>query len=166
MSRKRQVTTCGWAIVLLTVVMVPVAAVGTAQAQSSVTVHLIVETNAGASQNLDPGQTSALPGTAECDVQVPEGADGGVVLDQAVADLCILEWDYQNYDCCGRFVTSIDGLRADGFTCLLWAEDVADVCDWWEHHVNGTAVSYGIDGYSAQDGDTVRWEYRNTPPES
>lgn len=181
MSGTRKLAAFGCAFVLLAVVLVPTAAVGSARSQSSVssqssvTVHVIVETNAGATGNVDPSTASALPGTAACDVDVPKDSDGGVVFDTAVADGCILEWDYYSFDCCGRFVTSIDGLRGDAGTCLADPPEVSTcgfhcvlynfgVCQAWYFYQNGQLSNEGIDDYTADDGDTLRWVHRNTPP--
>jgi hypothetical protein len=130
-----------------------------AAATDTATVHLTVETHASVRAGLTPTDVpEATPGTGECSVQVPSGADGGAVLDAAVDKGCIAGWDYQEFDG-ARFVTSIDRLRAPGLTCLAFA---AGVCDWWQFHVNGEPAGYGIDGYEASDGDENRWLYRNT----
>lgn len=134
----------------------PVSAMTTTD---TATVHLTVETHAAVRAGLTPEDVPpSAPGTASCDVEVPTGADGGDVLDAAVAKDCIAGWDHQAYDG-ARFVVSIDRLRAPGLTCLAFA---AGICDWWEFSVNGETASFGIDDYSAEDGDVNRWLYRNT----
>lgn len=124
----------------------------------TVTVHLTVETHVGDRAGLSPAETSDLPGTASCQVIVPAGSDGTEVLDAATTSGCITGWEGQQTSF-GTYIVAIDDMRADGFTCLLFA---AGVCDWWEHSVNGQTVGYGAGDYTAEDGDTVRWQYRNT----
>lgn len=133
---------------------------GTAAADTGpATVHLVVETHPTARADVEPGQAPGpAPGTAECDVTVPAGADGGAVLDRAVETGCIASWDFTTFSG-QRFVTSIDRWRAPGLTCLAFE---VGVCDWWQYHVNGETAGFGVDGYSAEDGDTNRWVYRNT----
>lgn len=122
-------------------------------------VHLVVETHAAVRAGLTPSDVpQETPGTGECDVQVPVEADGAAVLDAAVEKDCIVEWDHEEFDG-ARFVTSIDRLRAPGLTCLAFA---VGICDWWEFSVNGQTAGYGIDGYTAEDGDQIDWLYRNT----
>lgn len=148
-------------VVLAAGALVGVTLPGTATATTSDTaeVHLVVETHLTARAGYDAGQApDAVPGTGECTVEVAEGADGGDVLDAAVDEGCIAGWDYDEFGG-DRFVTSIDRLRAPGLSCLAYS---AGLCDWWEYHVNGETASYGIDEYSAEDGDTNRWLYRNT----
>lgn len=140
---------------VLTLLAVPTTA-------SAATVSLTVETHATDRAGLAPADAPApVPGTASCTVEVSDGADGGEILDQATEDGCIAGWDYDEFDGEGRFVTAIDRWQAPGYTCLALIAGVP-ACDWWEHHVNGEPASFGIDGYSAEDGDDVRWLYRNT----
>lgn len=145
---------------LLAVALVAPALPGSAtETDGTATVHLVVETHATVRADLGPSEVpDATPGTGECHVDVPEGADGGAVLDAAVADGCIEGWDYDEFGG-DRFVTSIDHLRAPGLSCLAFS---VGVCDWWELSVNGQTASFGIDDYSAEDGDENRWLYRNT----
>lgn len=139
----------------LAVLAVPTAA-------TAASVSLTVETHATDRADLEPDEApDPVPGTASCTVEVPDGADGGAVLDQATEDGCIAGWDYSEFEGEGRFVTAIDRWRAPGYTCLALMAGLP-ACDWWENHVNGEIVGYGIDDYAAEDGDDVRWLYRNT----
>jgi hypothetical protein len=110
--------------------------------QSAATVTLVVENPFTSPLGLD-----SLPGTAACGVTVLAGANGGDVLESALENGCILEWDFDEFDG-DRFVSSIDGLRG---LCPLWP----DVCFFWLFSINDTPASHGIDGYAAADGDTV-----------
>lgn len=147
-------------VVLAAAALVGVTLPGTAASPSDTAeIDLVVETHPTARAGLEASQApDAVPGTGECTVEVPEGADGGDVLDAAVDEGCIAEWSHDEVGD-DRFVTSIDNVRAPGLSCLAYS---AGVCDWWEYHVNGETASYGIDEYSAEDGDTNRWLYRNT----
>lgn len=146
-------------ILLVALASAPLSGTAIAQTTETVTVHLEVETHVTERAGEDPGTLpGSTPGTAVCDVEVADGADGGNVLDAAVANGCIASWDHTEFDG-DRFVTEIDRLEAPGLTCLAFA---VGVCDFWEYHVNGTVAGFGIDGYSAEDGDTNRWLYRNT----
>lgn len=124
-----------------------------------INVTLTIETHASVRAGLNASQLpDRVPGTASCQLTVHNNSSGAEVLDEAVATGCIEEWDYDSFDE-GRFVTSIDNLRAPGYTCLAFA---LGVCDWWEFHVNGTLSAVGLDEYEADEGDTNRWLYRNT----
>lgn len=127
-------------------------------ADNTVSVGLLVHTDLAEGLGLDPGEPSLLVGTAQCGVEVPAGSDAGDVLDQAVADGCILEWDYNEFDG-NRFVVSVDGLRAVGEVCILWE---LGVCQYWEFRLNGTSVGFGIDNYSAATGDQLEFYLHTT----
>lgn len=144
-------------ILLVAGLVLPAAA--HAHPTDTVTVSLTVETHVTDRAGLAPADLpDPVPGTASCDVEVPHGADGTVLLDEATQDDCISGWEGQDTSQ-GTFVTAIDGWQAPGLTCLAFG---AGVCDWWEHNVNGESAGYGADGYTAEDGDHVRWLYRNT----
>ena len=87
-----------------------------------------------------------LPGWRDCEVGVPAGANAGVVLDQAVADGCILEWTYAEFPGFGRYVSSIDHVTEA-------------VATFWAFAVNGASTDYGIDSYRANAGDAVTFSY-------
>lgn len=146
------------AILLMTVLLLPAMAAAGASQPETATISLVVETQASATAGLPAGDLHEAPGHAACQVLVPVGSDGGVVLDQATADGCISGWDHTTF-AGERFVSSIDGLGAPGLTCLLFT---VGVCDFWEHSVNDRTAAFGIDGYTAEDGDAIGWLYRNT----
>lgn len=124
---------------------------------SGVAVTLLVHTDLAGVAGEEPGSPDALPGTATCDIDVDSGADAGDVLDAGVETGCIDEWTFEESDI-GRFVVSIDNLRAEGLTCLAWPV----VCQFWEFRINGDATGFGIDDYAAASGDTVEFFHRNT----
>lgn len=87
---------------------------------------------------------------AACELDVPQGADGVALFDAAVADGCIDSYRTQTHPQFGTLVTCVDGVcdgaDAFGVNCLFWV--------WFE---NGTFPPYGVDGYTADDGDVVSW---------
>lgn len=144
---------------ILLVVGLALPATVLAHPTDTVTVTLTVETHVTDRAGLAPADApSQIPGTASCQVEVPHGSDGTVLLDEATQADCITGWQGQDTGQ-GTFVTAIDGWQAPGLTCLAFS---VGVCDWWAHNVNGASVGYGIDDYTAEDGDHVRWLYRNT----
>lgn len=110
-----------------------------ALADDGVTVRLLV--NAGA---------PPLPAWRDCDVHVPAGADGGALLDQAVADGCILEWSAAEFPGFGRYVSSIDHVTEA-------------LATFWALRVDGTLTDYGIDLYQATQGHVVQFTYEEWP---
>lgn len=122
-------------------------------ATNGATVTLLVHSQFTELAGLDPGSPDALPGAAQCELEVASGANGGDVLDEGVAAGCITEWSYDDFDG-SRFVVSIDFLRAEGLTCLAWEYGI---CQFWEFRVNGETSEVGIDDYSVEDGDEVEF---------
>lgn len=90
--------------------------------------------------------TPAAPAWRDCDVTVPNGANVGALLDQAEADGCILEWDYDSYPGLGRYVVSIDHVGAQLPT-------------YWAFRINGEYAQTGIDATSVQPGATYSFTY-------
>lgn len=82
---------------------------------------------------------------ADCDVSVPNGANGAAVLDAAVAQGCILSWSGTSYDF-GTFVDCIN------YVCSA-------VATFWEMSDAQGPTAYGIDLYSAQDGGVLAFDY-------
>lgn len=121
---------------------------------TTVTVHLTVHTDIGDDQGWDPDADSHFPGTAACDVEVPAGADGATVLDQATLDGCILGWTASPLFPC--FVETIDGVHA---ALATWF--VMDEGQWWQFHLNGQMAAHGICDYSAENEDDMRWFYES-----
>lgn len=113
-------------LLLALLVLAPLAA-----AASTTTVHLVVDTT------LD-----AAPALATCEVTVPTGSTLAAALDQAVADLCIVEWSCTEFpwDC---RIDSIDGLRAASDTPFLTFWAIFENGDWAMSGVRGTTVSPG-----------------------
>ncbi|HWG89944.1 MAG TPA: DUF4430 domain-containing protein [Candidatus Thermoplasmatota archaeon] len=92
------------------------------------------------------------PYTKTCDLQVPAGADGGVVLTTAVAEGCLDSWQYEESSF-GRFLTCIDG------TCGGPLEPTYTLYTYWSMSLDGEATPYGIDDYKATDGDALGFTY-------
>lgn len=81
-----------------------------------------------------------------CDVTVPVGSTVARVLDQAVADGCILEWSAAEFPGYGRYVNSIDHVAGLPVT-------------YWAFYVDGFYADTGIDATPAASGHTYRFAY-------
>lgn len=105
---------------------------------------------------IDPAEDTRFndrDGVAGCDLTVQDanddGAiDGGEVLDAADQDGCIVGWDYTVFDCCGRFVTSVDGL-----------DEVQWPVGWWTIQIDGVWADDGIDTMDLSDGQSLEFVY-------
>lgn len=106
--------------------------------------------------------------TSDCTVTVPAGSDGRDVLDAAVTAGCIDAWDFDTHPLFGAFLTGITGpgnadstdARGDaGFVCNAPAVGGDLFYSFWGIEQDGGAAPTGIDGYSANDGDSLRFEY-------
>ncbi len=102
---------------------------------------------------VEDGSFNDQDGIAGCQLTVPDAdgdgaVDGGEVLDEATATGCISGWDHQTSDCCGRYVTSVDGRGQIGWPA-----------PWWMLQLNSQAASVGIDGMALQDGDALSLIY-------
>ena len=143
---------------ILTAFAVPV------HASSTVTVHLLV--NGTVTYPFNEPAFLAL-----CDVEVAAGSDAGDVLDAAVADDCITDWDAVTHPELGRFLT---GITKEGLTTSTDSRNVDTVrfvCGApnnvggsrlyasWFFGVNGIGSLTGIDGYSAANNDVVSFHY-------
>lgn len=149
------------ALSALLLASVPVAS--PALASTGVTVHLVVDRAGSLSGSLEPTHHA-------CDVQVPAGADGGEVLDAAVASLCIVNWSYSRFppETGSRFVTSIDGQAgADAFAPTpcpggdpLDLHFVFAGAYWAVYYPTPTSYSsVGIDDIHVNDSETLRFAY-------
>jgi hypothetical protein len=121
------------ALVLLTL-FAPLAA-----SEPTVDVTLVVDLGA-----------PATPDYATCALVVPEEANVGDVLDQAVATGCIDEWSSASFPGFGRYVTSIDNVQEA-------------VVTYWAFRVNGEYSSSGIDATLALEGDVFQFTYEQWP---
>lgn len=90
--------------------------------------------------------TADAPGWRDCDVTVPEGANVGDLLDQAVEDGCILEWSHETYPGYGRYVASIDHVAGA-------------VATYWAFRVDGAYSELGIDSTPVREGATYAFTY-------
>lgn len=105
---------------------------------------------------VDPAEDATFndqDGIAGCQLTVPDAdgddtVDGGEVLDEATATGCISGWDHETSDCCGRYVTSVDG-----------RDEVGWPAPWWMIQLNGQSASVGIDGMALEDGDALSLVY-------
>ncbi|MHB8605512.1 MAG: DUF4430 domain-containing protein [Thermoplasmatota archaeon] len=94
---------------------------------------------------------------AACTLTVADGANGGDVLDAAVAAGCIRGWTPQSFAGFGRLVQCIDSVA--GNQC---ENDAATT--FWLFSVNGAPTDCGIDGYHAAAGDSIDFAYTSWVP--
>lgn len=123
------------ALVLLPALLLPVAH----GEPGSVTVTLQV--NAGVPD---------APAWRDCAVTIAEGGNVGDVLDQAVAQGCILEWSANEFPGFGRYVTSIDYVSEA-------------VVTFWAFRVDGAFATLGIDQHFPSEGETILFTYEEWP---
>ena len=110
-------------------------------------VHVTVE--------IDASAYPLLPETKTCEVDVPAGSDGKVVLTAATASGCIAGWTATYSPTVGAFfVDGVDGRRAVCDT-PVWLVH----CTYWFLSVNGEASLSGVDGWSAAEGDAYGFTY-------
>jgi hypothetical protein len=93
-----------------------------------------------------------------CTVFVEAGADGTTVLQAALAAHCIVSFHTQStsfgtyVDCidlvCAAPVTPVDGVPVTSATGTYWAM-----------YENGAETGYGVDGFSADQGDDLTFAY-------
>lgn len=91
------------------------------------------------------------PTGAACQVSVPSGANGVVVLDAAVAKGCILSYDTTTFAGFGTFVRCVDevcGEEASGFFLT-----------YWKLYVNGRPATAGVDAFRATAGSSLVLSY-------
>ena len=94
--------------------------------------------------------TTPVTGAA-CTLQVPAGANGLTVLDAAVAKKCIASYKASDFGF-GHFVECINEV------CGAPAE--AMYATYWSMYENGAVTwDYGVDGFSAQEGDVLGFSY-------
>lgn len=101
-------------------------------------------------------------GVAGCQLTVTDTdgddrIDGAEALDQAADEGCILGWDSVFFDCCGRFVTMVDGLEKQGATETGWPTG------WWIVQVDGQATDVGVDQLDLGDGQDLGFAYYTGP---
>jgi len=82
----------------------------------------------------------------DCTVSVPASANGGDVLDAAVADGCLLEWSAGEFEGYGRYVTSVDYITET-------------VPTYWALYDNGAYSDVGIDFMTFDNGDVLGLDY-------
>ncbi|HEX2022739.1 MAG TPA: hypothetical protein VHH36_08490 [Candidatus Thermoplasmatota archaeon] len=95
-----------------------------------------------------------IPESKTCDVEVPEGSDGKVLLTAATAQGCIAGWTGSYFPGLGFFVDGVDGRRAVCDT-PVWLVH----CTFWLLRVNGDFAATGIDGWAMADGDVYNFTY-------
>ncbi len=121
-------------------------------AEATVSVHLRVDVH-------------TLAPLRECDVTVPAGSNGRVVLAAAVAAGCIDSYEIREYSF-GGAVRCIDGVcwacTPDATAPLVGR--VGEVCPaYWAMLENGTYTAYGVDGFRAANGDVLQFSYEFLP---
>jgi hypothetical protein len=92
------------------------------------------------------------PTGAACALSVPAGATGVDVLDAAVAQHCVTSYDTVTYPGFGTFLTCLDEVCGNGGT--------GTVGTYWNMYENGASTAYGVDGFSAADGDELGFAYQ------
>jgi hypothetical protein len=90
------------------------------------------------------------PTGAACNVFVEAGADGSAVLDAAVAAHCIVSYRATGTSF-GTYVECIDEVCAEPVT--------AGTGTYWAMYENGGQTGYGVDGFSADEGDDLTFAY-------
>jgi hypothetical protein len=116
------------------------AAPSAAHASSDVTVYLALSVGTYA------------PTGAACQLSVPAGANGLTVLEAATARPCIVQYSTASFPCCGTFVTCIDFVCGTPLTTTHGT--------YWNMYENGVSTSYGVNGFSADDGDVLGFAYK------
>lgn len=128
-------------------------------AATTLNVTLVVGSDVADALDLDPAALAALPGHASCTLSLAPGSTGEDALDAAVADGCIASYtcDEFGFDC---FVSEVDGLAAQGLTCLAWPA----ACQWWELYVHDgqQPAATGVRGHVVHDGEVLRIEFHTT----
>lgn len=107
---------------------------------------------AGVTVSLALSAGTYAPTGAACTVSVPAGADGIAVLDAAVAKACIVSYDTVTFSGFGTFVQCIDEVCGNAGT--------GTVGTYWNMYENGVSTAYGVDGFSADNGDELGFSYR------
>lgn len=133
---------------LATLVLLAFAPLAVALVPPLVTVRLDVDATA----------YPLIPESKSCDVAVPEGSDGKVLLTAATAKGCIAGWTgTYSPTVPGFFVDGVDGRRAVCDT-PVWLVH----CTFWSLSVNGASSLTGVDGWSARQGDAYGFTYDRT----
>jgi hypothetical protein len=91
-----------------------------------------------------------LPIGALCQLTVPAGSNGLVVLDKAVKKHCITSYKAKYFPGFGHFVDCIDRL------CSIFTPTYVG---YWAMYENGAYTTYGVDDFKANAGDTLMFVY-------
>lgn len=104
---------------------------------------------------IDASAYPLIPETKTCEVDVPPGSDGKVMLTAATASGCIAGWSATYSATVGAFfVDGVDGRRAVCDPPVFLVH-----CTFWLLSVNGAESQTGVDGWSAAAGDTYGFTY-------
>ena len=95
-----------------------------------------------------------VPTSAACPLTVAAGANGVDVLEAAVAKGCITSYQTVAFEF-GTFVSCIDDVCGQ----TVAAPPVASAGTYWNMYENGVSTWYGVDGFSAEDGDELAFAY-------
>jgi hypothetical protein len=107
---------------------------------------------------IDATDYPLIPESRACDVAVPEGSDGKVMLAAATASGCIAGWTGTYSPTVGAFfVDGVDGRRAVCDPPVFLVH-----CTFWFLSVNGGASGTGVDGWRAAEGDAYGFTYDRT----
>jgi hypothetical protein len=80
-----------------------------------------------------------------CNVNVPEGADGVAVFDAAIKGGCLQSYQLSHFGS-DDFVDCLDSICGEPGT-------------YWAMYENGSYTSYGVRGFSANQGDELWFNY-------
>lgn len=92
------------------------------------------------------------PTGAACTLSVPAGANGVTVLNAAVAKGCLVSYDTVTYPGFGTFVTCLDEVCGNA--------TAGSVGTYWNMYDNGVSTGYGVDGFTAANGDDLGFAYK------
>ena len=92
-----------------------------------------------------------LPTGAACQLSVPQGADGIVVLNAAVDAGCIVSYEKVEDPTFGAFITCINEI------CQAPAEAMS--ITYWRLFIDGSPAAVGISSYEAAAGDELVFSY-------
>jgi hypothetical protein len=91
------------------------------------------------------------PTAALCELSVPAGADGLVVLDAAVDAGCITSYHAQGPTQFGYFVDCINEICGETATGMYLT--------YWGMYENGVTTTYGVSDFRAAAGDELTFAY-------
>lgn len=129
--------------------------VGVVAAFLAVGISARADGNVSVTLHVDLAQYGTGATLAECDVSVPEEADGIAVLNAAEAQGCIDSWTPKEFPF-GTYVECINDICAHE---IFIVDRSAGAGTYWAMRENGDYTLYGVDGFEAQAGDELSFTY-------